>query len=165
MNTIPIPRASTPKAVYSAIILMAIFTGLLYNEIPAGAGYTNEHMEAPYDDDGHPRSWIRITGNCENLLYCETRYKIQYSYWGWRTSGNSEVIVTPNSNTWTGANATCNKSPGTYRGRMDMKLVNDTQITISVSVGGNGGTISIPAQTTYWISSSSPHTTGFECDS
>ena len=162
MNTNLVPMTRMPRVVYSVLILITVFAGLLYS-MPAQAGYTNEHMEAPYDDDGHPRSWIRITGNCEANVYCETRYKIQYSYWGWRNSGNSEVIVTPNQNTWTRENATCNKSPGKYRGRMDMKYVNNQNYQISVTVGIYGGSFNIPALDTYWIRSSSPHTSGLEC--
>ncbi len=167
MNTNLVPMTRMPRVACTALVLTTILAGLLFSVMPtpAGAGYTNEHMESPYNDDGHPRSWIRITGTCEADVYCETRYKIQYSYWGWRTSSNSEVIATPNRNTWTRPNATCNKSPGTYRGRMDMKYVNSHEFNISVSYGLYGTSINIPALTTHWVKSSSPHTTGLECGS
>jgi len=131
------------------LILGAALALLISVALPsqANAGYANEYMSSPSNHNGHPRSVILLTGTCDLNVYCEARYKIQYSYWGWRNSGNSEVIVTPNQYTWTGAQATCNKSPGKYRGRLDIRYVNHET---------DGWT------TTLWVRSSSPHST-IEC--
>lgn len=163
MDTTPIAQASAWKLIFPVLILASILLGTVYSSLPANAGWTNEHMERPFNDNGHPRSWIRLTGNCDDLLYCEARYKIQYSYWGWRNSGNSDIIVTPNTNSWTGAKATCNKSPGTYRGRLDMRMVNTNSFSVSAFFRGNGGSLTIPAQVTFWIRTSSPYAKGLKC--
>lgn len=163
MNTTSITQTAVTRAIVSVLLLASILAATVSSQLPAEAGFTNEHMERPYNDNGHPRSWIRVTGTCDADIFCEIRYKIQYSYWGWRNSGNSEIIATPNSNSWTGANATCNKSPGTYRGRMDLRYVNEKTVSVTAWYGKGGGSITIPATTTHWIRSSSPHAKGLEC--
>lgn len=163
MHTTSSPQASSAPVILAVLLLIAVFAGLFYPAAPAGASWTAERMDRPYNDNGHPRSAIRVTGNCDDKLFCDIRYKIQYSYWGWRNSGNSDILVTPNVTSWTGKNAICNKSPGNYRGRMDMSIVNETQISVSTYFGAAGTAITVPATTTHWIRRSSPHAIGLEC--
>ncbi len=163
MSALPIRTrglASRPLLAFlSVIVLLAT---LVTFQQSASAQITNDGMAPPYNDNGHPRSWILLSGSC-GVVYCEARYKIQYSFWGWHTSGNSEIIVPFNQISYTGAYATCNKSPGTYRGRLDLKLVNQSTTSISLGIGSLGGSITIDGLATKWIRSSSPHTTGLRC--
>ena len=109
-------KGKARKAVSLTIVLLALLSGIAFASTPVGASYTVENMTRPANYGGHPRSMIRISGNCDGKLFCITRYKIQYDYWGWRNSGNSDIIVAPNTNNWTGQYATCNKS---VRGLID----------------------------------------------
>ena len=151
------------KAVSLTIVLLALFSGIAFASTPVGASYTVENMTRSANYGGHPRSMIRISGNCEEHLICVTRYKIQYDYWGWRNSGNSDIIVAPNTNNWTGQHATCNKSLGTYRGRMDMEITNKADYSLSVGVRGLGASATIPGKATHWFRQSSPYAKGLRC--
>ena len=135
---------------------------LAFLQMPANAGKNIDALRQPYNSYGHPRSYISLSGTCDGLA-CITRYKIQYSYWGWRNSADSETVAALNATTYTGANATCNKSPGTYRGRMDMKIINSGTTAVSFDYKLIGVSLSTQVQTTAWIRESSPHVSGLLC--
>ena len=154
-------RRSTPLGV-GLLCLIMFGASLALLQMPANAGISIDALGQPYNAAGHPRSYIQLSGTCDSLA-CITKYKIQYSYWGWRTSGNSETVAATNATTYTGRYATCNKSPGTYRGRMDMKITNSAPASASFVYKFLGVSFTTQVQTTNWVRESSPSVSGLRC--
>ena len=154
-------RRSTPIGI-SVLCIVMFAASLAFLQMPANAGINIDALRQPYNSNGHPRSYIQLSGTCDGLA-CITKYKIQYSYYGWRTSGDSETVAALNATTYTGPNATCNKSPGKYRGRMDMKITNWGTTSASFGYRLLGVSFSTQVQTTAWIRESSPHVSGLRC--
>ena len=105
--TIALSRKTISVIGISILCTVLFAASLIFYQFPANAGISIDDMEPPHNVNGHPVSSIELNGDCE-VLVCVTKYKIQYSYWGWRTSGNSERVAAMNSTTQTEPNATCN---------------------------------------------------------